>query len=334
MSKETRPCIAVTLNGREAAARGMEVLAGGGSALDAVEAAVRVIEANPEDWSVGPGGLPNFAGVVELDAAIACGRTLRTGAVAGLRRHGHPVSVARKVMEETPHVLLIGEGADRFADAQGFPSEEVLTDRVRGAYEKLMREEPIELWPRVPEESAERALKYGERLLEVVRSRQGWKEIFCAELQGTCNALALDRSGEMASAVSTSGLALKMPGRVGDSPVPGAGNHCDGRFGAAGCAGNGELCLRLASARSAVEALRGGRGAREAAESTVLEMLELPDRSGGFQVLVMDRGGEAWCASNIKEPEYYFMTEGDAAPRRTKGSYVEVKPTSGEIRLS
>lgn len=319
-----KPGIAVTLNGREATAIGMKILREGGSAIDAVEAAVCVIENNPDDWSVGPGGLPNIAGVVELDAAIADGRTLSVGAVAGIHRHRNPVSIARRVMEKTPHVLLIGEGADLFADSEGFESCDILPERMKKTYEKLMAGKEIKLWPRVPEESEERALNYGKKLLQVAQNRQGWREIFCAELQGTCNAIAVDKNGDMASAVSTSGLALKMPGRVGDSPLPGAGNYCDNRYGGAGCAGNGELCMRLCSARMAVHYISQGMNAREAAEKTVLDLHQLQKPDGGFQIITMNRTGEAWCASNIKVPEYFFMTDEDTEPQRLKGSFIEI----------
>lgn len=321
--------LAVTLNGRIACASGFAVLKAGGTALDAVETAVRDIEANPDDWSVGYGGFPNFAGQVELDASVMDGRTLAAGAVAGVKRHRHPISVARKVMEQTPHVLLVGEGADRFADGAGLPSEDLLTDRTREAYRRLMAGEAVRLWPRVPEESPERAIRYGEKLLEVAAERKGWREVFCAELQGTCDAIALDGRGDIASGVSTSGLALKMPGRVGDSPIPGAGNFADNRFGAAACAGNGELCLRLQSARLAVEGLKAGRTAREAAEEAVKAMDDLPDVSGGFQILVMSREGDCWMASSIKEPEYYVMEDGDESPRRVTGSHVPVESAGG-----
>lgn len=316
--------IVVTLNGREGAAAGMKILREGGSALDAVENAVRTIEDNPDDWSVGPGGFPNIAGVVELDAAIMDGKTLKAGAVAGIRRHRNPISIARRVMDKTPHVMLIGDGADRFADSEGFEPGEIITDRMRKTYEKLMAGEHIELWPRIPEESPERALKYGEKLMQVARDRKGWREIFCAELQGTCNAIAIDKNGDMAVAVSTSGLALKIPGRVGDSPIPGAGGYCDNRYGGAGCVGNGELCMRLLSARMAVLYLEQGATVTEAAGKIIRDQLYLADRQGGFQVIVMDRNGNAWCASNIREPEYYSMEPGDAGPRRVKGTYIEL----------
>ncbi|MHC4599056.1 MAG: isoaspartyl peptidase/L-asparaginase [Planctomycetota bacterium] len=326
--------IAVTLNGREAAAKGMGILREGGSALDAVEEAVKTIEDNPDDWSVGYGGFPNFAGVVELDASIADGRTLKAGAVAGLRRHRNPVAVARRVLEKTPHVMLVGEGADTFADGEGFPSEDLLTERMADTYRKLMAGEAVELWQRVEEESAEGAKKYGEKLMEVVKERRGWREVFCAELQGTCNAVAIDRNGDMASAVSTSGLAMKMPGRVGDTPIVGAGNYVDNRFGAAVCVGNGELVMRLCSARGAVASLEDGLGAREAAEKAVREVERLPDRSGGFHITVMTRAGDLWCASNIKDPEYYVMAEDDEAPRRVTGSFLKIEGEAKGTSLS
>ncbi|MHC5036726.1 MAG: N(4)-(beta-N-acetylglucosaminyl)-L-asparaginase [Planctomycetota bacterium] len=324
MDEKTHLRIAVTLNGREATQAGMDVLRDGGSALDAVETAVRKIEENPDDWSVGYGGFPNFAGNVELDASIMDGQTLAGGAVAGMRRHIYAVSVARRIMEKTPHVLLVGEGADQFADAEGFESADLLTERTREAYQSLMRGETIRLWQRVPEETVEGALRYGERLLQVTKDRQGWKEIYCAELQGTCNAIAIDEKGDMASAVSTSGLALKMPGRVGDSPILGAGNYADNRYGAAGCAGNGELVMRLGSTWTAVNYMREGMDARAASEQAIRDLEQLPDRQGGFQILTMKPDGDAWCASNIKEPEYFLMDANDPNPRRVKGSFIEL----------
>jgi beta-aspartyl-peptidase (threonine type) len=324
MGETRKPVIAVTLNGREAARAGMAVLQAGGSALDAVETAVKIIEDNPEDWSVGFGGFPNFGGAVELDACITDGRTRASGAVAGMQRHKNPVAVARRVMEKTPHVLLVGEGADRFADAEGFPAEDLLTERMRETYDRLMRGEPVRLWPRVAEEDPKGAKRYGDRLGEVAKDRRGWKEIYCAELQGTCNALALDPRGDLAAAASTSGLALKMPGRVGDTPIPGAGNIADNRFGAAGCAGNGELVMRLGSTWAACTCLASGMTAKEAAERAVRDLEDLPDRNGGFQILVMDSCGEVWCASNIKVPEYFLMDADDPEPRRVKGSFIEL----------
>ncbi len=322
---ESRPAIAVTLNGREAAARGWEILSAGGSALDAVETAVRAIEDNPDDWSVGYGGFPNFAGDVELDASISDGRNLAIGAVAGIRKHRNPVSVARRVMERTPHVLLAGEGADRFASSQGFEEQPLLTDRMRETYRKLMKGEQIDLWPRVEEEPAELARAYGGRLLEVARQRSGWKEIYCAEIQGTCNAMARDVRGDIACAVSTSGLALKMPGRVGDSPIPGAGCYADNRYGAAACCGNGELCMRLCSARMAVYYLSQGLPAAETAAKCLLDLNDLPDRKGGFQILVMDRFGNAASAFNLRAPRFYCMTGADDRPRLVTGRQVEVQ---------
>jgi beta-aspartyl-peptidase (threonine type) len=326
MGGDTRRArIVATLNGWVSVAAGAAILAKGGPALDAVEAVVRGIEDNPDDWSVGLGGFPNFMGEVELDASIMDGRTLAAGAVAGVRRHKNPVSIARRVMEKTPHVFLIGEGADRFADAEGFESCDLLTPKMREIYAKVMRGEEIELWPVLPGEPPERSRKYGDLLVEVARERKGWKKVFSAEMRGgTCNALAVDRRGDVASAVSTSGLALKMPGRVGDSPIPGAGNYADNRFGAAACTGNGELCIRLASARTAVQYLSQGMGPREAAESCIRDLAALPDREGGFYIIVMDRQGESWMASNVREADYFVMDEGDAEPRRIRGSRVEV----------
>ncbi|MCU0722725.1 MAG: isoaspartyl peptidase/L-asparaginase [Planctomycetes bacterium] len=320
-----RARVVATLNGWVSVAAGAAILGRGGAALDAVEAVVRGIEDNPDDWSVGLGGFPNFMGEVELDASIMDGRTLAAGAVAGVRRHKNPVSVARRVMEKTPHVFLIGDGADRFADAEGFEPCDLLTPRMRETYAKVMRGEKIELWPVLPGEPPDRTHRYGDLLVEVAKERQGWKKVFSAEMRGgTCNAMALDRRGDVACAVSTSGLALKMPGRVGDSPVPGAGNYADNRHGAAACTGNGELCLRLCSARTAVHYLAEGMGPREAAERCIRDFASLGEPDGGFYILVMDRRGETWMASNVRAMEYFVMDEGDAEPRRVMGSRVQV----------
>ena len=170
MANRYKPAIALTLNGRVAAAEGMKVLLSGGKALDAVEAAVRVIEDNPADWSVGYGGFPNIAGQVELDASIMDGRNLSAGAVACMRHHKNPVSVARQVMEKTPHVMLAGEGADVFADSQGFPRTDLLSPQTKAWYEALMRGEKIVLLPRVEEETPERARLYGDKMGSVVGS--------------------------------------------------------------------------------------------------------------------------------------------------------------------
>ncbi|OLD10092.1 MAG: hypothetical protein AUJ06_02795 [Chloroflexi bacterium 13_1_40CM_3_70_6] len=230
------PVIVASGNGASAMAAGMRILARGGSALDAVEACARIVEADPLDTSVGRGGKPNVLGAVELDASIMDGRALRSGAVAALRGYLHPISVARAVMERTPHVFLVGEGAARFAREIGAPRARNLTAATRRLWVERLRQAG----------ETPRSIRRRAKLLPVVRRTT-------REERGTVNFLALDRRGDVASAVTTSGWAYKYPGRVGDSPIIGAGNYCDSRYGAAACTGYGELAIRRVTAKTAVD---------------------------------------------------------------------------------
>ena len=211
-------------------AAGMEVLQSGGSAVDAVEAACRMVEDNLEDHSVGTGGYPNADGDVELDASLMEGTTRRAGAVAALKNYPNPISIARAMMERLPrHVLLAGDGAALFAAAQGFATRELLTEPAAEAF----RQRKFTLF-------GEEYAFDGTAVSKVAVPEQSY---------GTVNFLALDGDGKMASAVSTSGWAFKYPGRVGDSPLIGAGNYCDDRYGACACTGLGEWAIRAGTAR-------------------------------------------------------------------------------------
>src|SRR5919198_749590 len=228
-------------NGAVGLSAGMAILRRGGSALDAVVAATTVVEDDVTDHSVGTGGLPNVLGEVELDASIMDGRTRHAGAVCALRGFRHPIEVARLVMDRLPHVLLAGDGAARFARECGCEERDLLTSASR------------DLWRRRLRASGEtpQSIARKRRLAPVV-----WRAIGAE--RGTVNILALDRRAHVASAVSTSGWAYKYPGRVGDSPIIGAGNYCDSRYGAAACTGFGELAMRALTARTAVDLLAAG----------------------------------------------------------------------------
>lgn len=244
-------------------------------ALTAVENAARVVEDNLEDHSVGTGGLPNLDGDVELDASIMDGRTRRAGAVAALRGYTHPISVARQVMERLPHVLVVGDGAARFAKEIGAEEGGLLTQESQKVWEQGLSEVPAGLMGHILEQA--RALTTDpERAV------------------GTVNFLAQDGNGEIASAVSTSGWAWKWPGRAGDSPIPGAGNYCDSRFGAAACTGYGELALRTSTARSIVQYLSQGASPVEAGERALqdLSTLDEPKENMIMHVVVLGHGGE------------------------------------------
>ena len=276
-------------NGASALAAGVRVLARGGSALDAVEACAKIIEADTTDTSVGRGGKPNVLGEVELDASIVDGTTHRTGAVAALKGYLHPISVARAVMERTPHVFIVGDGAARFAKEIGSKTTQNLTPSTRKLWVERLRsvgETPSSIRRRV-------------KLLPVVRKT-------VLEERGTVNFLALDRRGDIASAVTTSGWAYKYPGRVGDSPIVGAGNYCDSRYGAAACTGYGELAIRNVTAKTAVDRLAAGMPPDLVARAAIADANALEDAA--FNIVVLSPKGVHASATNREGRRYVWMT--------------------------
>lgn len=238
--------VAASANGRVGIEAAMSVLRAGGSALDAVEVGTRLVEDNLDDHSVGSGGLPNLLGEVELDASIMDGRTLAAGAVAGIKGYPNPISVARRVMTDLPHVLLVGEGAARFAAESGFDTAELLTEESRRVWQERLA-------GILPATASPGDLAYYEQMRTWARLATDPEKV-----TGTVDFLARDANGNIASAVSTSGWAWKYPGRVGDSPLIGAGNYCDNRYGAAACTGRGEMAIRAGTARAVVLYLKMG----------------------------------------------------------------------------
>ena len=237
-----------------------DVLSRGGSALDAVEAGTRRVEDEPGDHTVGYGGYPNLLGEVELDASIMDGTTRAAGAVGGLRGYRAAITVARAVLERLPHVLVVGDGAARLAAELGLEQESLLTPEA----EQVWRD-GIE--GKLPDGST--AASMLSRVASIATDPE--------RASGTVNFLAIDGAGRMASAVSTSGWAWKYPGRVGDSPVIGAGNYCDGRYGAAACTGFGELAIRSSTARTLVASLAAGRSLADAGRSAIEDLWDLGD---------------------------------------------------------
>lgn len=221
------------------------ILSAGGSALDAVEAGCRAVEADPEVQSVGLGGRPDRSGQVSLDASIMLSPS-RCGSVCYVRRHIHAVSIARRVMQTTSHVMLAGEGADRFAESQGMTPCELLTDKARAAWLDWRRQHDIQDGAShyIPPANLE-------------------------ENHDTVGVLALDPQGRLAGACSTSGLAYKVPGRVGDSPIIGHGLYVHPRHGAAVATGNGELIMGVCGSFAAVDLMRRGADPLDA----ILEVL-------------------------------------------------------------
>lgn len=283
------PVIVASGNGAKALPEGVRVLQRGGSAIDAVEACARYVEADVTDTSVGRGGLPNILGQVELDASIVDGTTHRVGSVAALRGYLHPISVARAVMERLPHVMLVGDGAARFAEEIGAEETNNLTASTRRLW--------VERLAKVRETPA--SVRGRRKLIPIVNRTVG-------ENRGTVNFIALDRKGNIASAVSTSGWAYKYPGRVGDSPIVGAGNFCDSAAGGACCTGFGELAIRNVTAKTAVDRLALGMRARSVARRAIADANRLDDAA--FNIVVLAADGTHASATNRAGRLYAFMS--------------------------
>jgi beta-aspartyl-peptidase (threonine type) len=289
---------------------GMAVLRAGGSALDAVEVALRCCEDNRADHYVGTGGLPNARGEVELDASIMVGSTRAFGAVGALRGYPNPISVARAVLEKLPqHALLVGDGAALFAEECGFARAELLTDDAR----RLWRETLLTADDAVEGENTDATagdLAYRRAALDLVRRLAPHEGPW-----GTINVIALDRSGELVCGVSTSGYPYKYPGRVGDSAIPGAGNYCDLRYGAAACTGRGELSMRASGARAVVEQLARGAEPGAACAAMLADAGSLPDPfHAELRVLALTPDGRHGAASGQSGSVYAVLTGESGEP--------------------
>lgn len=249
---------------------GWDILSAGGNVLDAVEQAVNVSELDPDEHTVGYSGWTNSGGWVQLDASCMYGPTHQAGAVAALEGVKKACSVARRVMERTRHVMLVGADAQRFAIEQGFPIEDLLTKAAREKWEE---------WKSRPEE-----------------------ETAAERPHGTINVLAVDRQGDIAGITSTSGLAHKLPGRVGDSPILGAGLYVDNEIGAAGAIGHGEEVMRTCGSFYVVSRMRDGLSPAEACLEGCRLIVETNRRhgreaAGNVQFTALNKNGDAGCAS-------------------------------------
>lgn len=219
-----------------------KILSSGGSALDAVVAGVGVIEADPENTTVGIGGAPDRDGRVTLDACVMAPDG-SCGSVCALEHIVHPAQVARAVMEKTPHAMLVGDGALEFALSQGFAKENLLTEKSKAAWEEWKKTSKYE--PKIN-----------------------------VELHDTIGMITIDQKGDIAGCCTTSGLAYKMRGRVGDSPIIGAGLFVDNEIGAATATGLGEAVIRAVGSFLVVELMRNGRSPQEACEEAVLRVMK------------------------------------------------------------
>lgn len=256
------PVVIATWDVKDATAKAWEVLKQGGSALDAIEQGCRVEEANEKGQSVGIGGLPDRDGNVTLDACIMDSNG-NYGAVVYLQNIKHPISVARKVMEETPHVLLAGQGAKQFAISQGFQPENLLTEASKKAWEE---------W----------------------KIKSEYKPIINIENHDTIGMLAIDKEGNLSGGCTTSGLAYKMAGRVGDSPIIGSGLFVDNEVGAATATGLGEEVLKTVGSFLIVELMRQGKSPQEACEEAIGRIVKKNPKHKDFQVgyIAINKQGE------------------------------------------
>lgn len=260
---EKIPVVIATWDVKSATAKAWEILINGGSALDAVEQGCRVEEANENGQSVGKGGLPDRDGNVTLDACIMNAEG-SCGSVVFLQNITHAVSVARKVMENTPHVMLAGKGAEKFALEQGFQKENLLTDASKKAWEK---------WSKTSQ----------------------YKPIINIENHDTIGMLAIDQNGTISGACTTSGLAYKMNGRVGDSPIIGSGLFVDNEVGGAVATGLGEEVVKTVGSFLIVELMRQGKSPQEACEEAILRIVKKPNSNyKNFQVgyIAVNKKGE------------------------------------------
>ncbi len=252
-------------NGVRACDRALEMIRRGSDTLDAVIAGVNINEDDPEDSSVGFGGLPNEQGVVELDASVMHGPTRRCGSVASLRNIKNPSKVAKLVMEQTDHIMLVGNGALDFAKAWGFKEENLLTEKSRLAWlvwkQSLRDKGGHNNWTDGLDAPRRTAVQFP----GVDEETLAWAhEVARNPITGTINCLALNRKGEMSGVTTTSGLSWKIPGRVGDSPIIGAGVYVDQEVGAAGSTGRGEENIRVCGAHTVVENMRHGMNPKDA----------------------------------------------------------------------
>lgn len=290
--------IATWSYGVELCAEAQKVFAAGGDLLDALEKGVNVVENDPDVHSVGYNGLPNEDGVVQLDASIMDGRTHASGAVGALEGIKNPISVARKVMEKTRHVLLVGAGANAFAKKQGFKQQELLSPEVRAEWDK---------------DKAKRAS-------------------FWVDKHDTVCAIALDAKANIATAVSTSGLPNKLAGRLGDSPIIGAGSYCDNEIGGAAATGIGELAIKNAASFAIVERMRAGLSPKQACDEILERIVKHhpevktnPDAQLAF--IALNKAGEVGGAAlRTQKKEFRYAL---ARGTKTAPTLVDVKPKLG-----
>jgi N4-(beta-N-acetylglucosaminyl)-L-asparaginase len=314
--------VIASANGIRATEQAAAMIAEGADTLEAVVAGVNIVEEDPEDMSVGYGGLPNEDGVVELDSCVMHGPTCRAGSVAALRNIKTPSRVAKVVMERTDHVMLVGEGARRFARAHGFEEVNLLTEKARKAWLKWKEthsEEDDWIPPEVPDDDTQSRLPAG-----------------IPFTYGTINCCALGPAGDLSGVTTTSGLSFKIPGRVGDSPIIGGGLYVDNKVGAAGSTGRGEAVIKICGGHTVVEEMRHGRSPvdaclsalRRIVDTTTEKRLLRKDGRPNFDVkfYAVSKDGRYGAAGIWSGDKYAVFAEG--RNRHEECAYLFEKPES------
>ena len=292
--------------GRKVLKPGWDILRKNGSLLDAIELSANVTELDPDDTSVGYGGLPNMNGVVQLDASIMNGPDHNCGSVACIEGVKTPSSVARLVMERTDHIHLVGKGAQDFAIMHGFKIENLLTEKTR------------KIWVKWRENLSDKDDYFPPKDGDYSSKRK----------TGTINVLGLNNDGDIAGITTTSGLAWKIPGRVGDSPIIGAGLYLDNEVGAVAATGRGEEMIRSCGSFLGVELMRNGRSPQEACEEVCKRIVDI---NGGpskvdfnDKIVALGKNGEVSCASIREKKGDYpeIATWSKKGFKVTKGTYL------------
>jgi N4-(beta-N-acetylglucosaminyl)-L-asparaginase len=279
------PLFVATWNfGLPSCQQSLKTLSETGSILDAIEKGINVAEADPKVDSVGVGGAPNSEGVVQLDACFMDGATSKAGSVAGLEHYPHPISVARRVMEKTKHVMLVGKGAADFAHAQGFKQQELLTEEQRKKWREWLEKQPASNSQPAPNHD-------------------------------TIALVGIDATGHIAGGCSTSGLAYKLPGRVGDSPILGSGLYVDGDIGAAGATGIGENVMRYCGTFLIVEYMRSGMDPATACKAAIERIIKHERKAASelrINFLAIDKQGRWGAAGTDADFQIAVVTKDSA----------------------
>jgi len=270
-----------------AAQKGLDVVIHGGNAVDAVVEAIKVLE-DSEIFNAGVGSVLNVLGEAEMDAGIIDGRTLRAAGVAAVTRARHPIELARLVMEKTDHVLIVGRGADRLADLFGLEPKPTTPPRVMERYRQLMKNIDN--------------VRYWKKLREILL-------LMMPNIGDTVGAVAIDNEGNIAAGASTGGVWLKLPGRVGDSPIPGAGFYADNRGGGASATGLGETIIMTNLTKLAVDLMIQGKNSEEACIAAIKELTNRfgPDTAG---IIAIDARGFIAAVHNTEHMPYAYACQG------------------------